>query len=377
VKRAVNVFERCLRKTVDATMRLRATMYVLFTFWGGVPYFISRKNFNMSTPTLLTLEEITSINPALVNANIRIDKTTQQASVIDVIRLITGFKSSDATKTLTRLGVVLKVQCHPLRINGVGKITPVCDAQTMVQIIWELPGKTAKAFRRQCAHYIVRILGGDASLIEEMQDRAEVVDVSQRDFFLGKRGTKTREKDELASRKLKLRRKEAEIEKLEAETKLYVKDGEAKLEKLEAETKLYVKDGEAKLEQRKIEMNKSSVTFYRDLVQEMFSEDTHMKAAFKDYAMVTLGQGSVEGSLAQFAPDISTIITNMGFRGQCNSTLCRIGKSVAKSYREMYGSAPKKTEKYVNGSVRYVNAYMQSDVAMIQEIHPKPHNKKK
>ena len=227
----------------------------------------------------------------------------------------------------------------------------------MVEIIWELPGKTAKAFRRQCAHYIVRILGGDVSLVEEIQDRAEVVDASQRDFFLGKRGTETREKDELVSRKLKLRREEVEIEKLEAETKLYVKDGEAKLEQRKIE-----------MEQRKIEVNKSSVTFYRDLVQEMFSEDAHMKAAFKDYAMVTLGQGSVEGSLAQFAPDISTIITNMGFRGQRNSTLCRIGKSVAKSYREMYGTAPKKTEKYVNGSVRYVNAYMQSDVAMIQEI---------
>ena len=92
-----------------------------------------------------------------------------------------------------------------------GKKTPVCDAATMVEIIWELPGKAAKAFRRQCAHYIVRILGGDASLVEEMKDRADVSTSSQQDFFLGKRGTDTRERDESAARKLKIRREESDI----------------------------------------------------------------------------------------------------------------------------------------------------------------------
>jgi hypothetical protein len=37
------------------------------------------------TATLSTLDEISSLNPVLANAKIRIDKATQQASVIDVI----------------------------------------------------------------------------------------------------------------------------------------------------------------------------------------------------------------------------------------------------------------------------------------------------
>ena len=65
---------------------------------------------------------------------------------------------------------------------------------------------------------------------------------------------------------------------------------------------------------------------------------------------------------------ISTIITNMGFNGQNNATLSKIGKVISKVYREKHGTAPEKTQKYVNGSVRTVNAYKKSDMTMIQEI---------
>ena len=86
---------------------------------------------------------------------------------------------------------------------------------------------------------------------------------------------------------------------------------------------------------------------------------------------MTLGGGAKiekESSLMQFAPDISTIITNMGFKGQNNATLSKIGKAISKAYREKHGTAPEKTQKYVNGSVRNVNAYKKSDMTMIQEI---------
>ena len=50
----------------------------------------------------MSLEEILSANPALTNSNIRVDKVTQQASVLDVIRIITGQKSNTATNTLLK-----------------------------------------------------------------------------------------------------------------------------------------------------------------------------------------------------------------------------------------------------------------------------------
>ena len=113
------------------------------------------------------------------------------------------------------------------------------------------------------------------------------------------------------------------------------------------------------------------MTFYQALVNDMFDGDAHMQAAFKDFTMVTMGQGTKsddQKSIMQFAPDISTIVTDLGFRGQNNAMLSKLGKSVAKAYRNRHGTAPDKTQKYVNGSVRSVNAYKQSDVSMIQEI---------
>ena len=88
-----------------------------------------------------------------------------------------------------------------LRINGKGKKTPCVSARNAIQLIWDLPGKQAKAFRRTCSHYICRILGGDASLIEEMQTRAAVSTEAQRDLFLGKRSSPTREADEAAAKR--------------------------------------------------------------------------------------------------------------------------------------------------------------------------------
>ena len=89
------------------------------------------------------------MNPTLRNTKIRIDDTTEQASVIDVIRMLTGQKSNDATKTLSRLGTGLTSRCIRLRINGKGKNTPVCDAAALLDIIQLLPGKRAKKFQQK------------------------------------------------------------------------------------------------------------------------------------------------------------------------------------------------------------------------------------
>ena len=71
-----------------------------------------------------------------------------------------------------------------LRINGKGRETWVADAPTCVEVIWELPGKAAKAFRRQSAHYICRILGGDRTLIEEIETRFERTNEEQKQFMI-------------------------------------------------------------------------------------------------------------------------------------------------------------------------------------------------
>jgi hypothetical protein len=60
-----------------------------------------------------------------------------------------------------------------LRVNGSGHEISTADLPTIVELIMVLPGKRAKQFRRVCANYIVRILGGDRTLIREIESQDE------------------------------------------------------------------------------------------------------------------------------------------------------------------------------------------------------------
>ena len=55
------------------------------------------------------------------------------------------------------------------KFSGQGqRATPVADVRTMVEIVMVLPGRTASMHRRKAADILVRYLGGDPSLVEEI-----------------------------------------------------------------------------------------------------------------------------------------------------------------------------------------------------------------
>lgn len=120
---------------------------------------------------------------------IRKDQASGKFSVIDIIKAATGFDSSNSSTYLARLckdkpELGFDTRCSYIRINGKGRETPVADLATLVEIVWELPGKTAQKFRRQSAKYIVRILGGDPSLVDEIIRQDTVLNETEegRDF---------------------------------------------------------------------------------------------------------------------------------------------------------------------------------------------------
>jgi hypothetical protein len=129
------------------------------------------------------IDALLSENPALNRFPFRIDKSTQKASVIDIIRMITGKDSRHAGETFKRLGRSLVDRCVQLRINGKGRETSVATAPVLIEIIWELPGKAAKAFRRQSAHMICRILGGDMTLAAEIEKKYNNTPVEIKEFM--------------------------------------------------------------------------------------------------------------------------------------------------------------------------------------------------
>jgi hypothetical protein len=123
----------------------------------------------------------------LADGSLRVDQATNMISVIDIVCAITGKSSDISSKIIRRLfegNQDVRTKCPELRINKKGKLTPVCNAATAMEIVWLLPGKAAKEVRRHHAHQICRILGGDPTLITEMELRYMHTPEEQRQVFL-------------------------------------------------------------------------------------------------------------------------------------------------------------------------------------------------
>ncbi|CAN0350729.1 unnamed protein product [Ectocarpus sp. 13 AM-2016] len=108
------------------------------------------------------------------SATIRVDKDTKKGSVMDTIRMVLRCDSSNANTSFGRLlqaNAELGSRCIRSKVNGKGNETPVADAKTLIEIVWLLPGKKAHAFRRQSSEKVCRLLGGDLSLVSEIEAR--------------------------------------------------------------------------------------------------------------------------------------------------------------------------------------------------------------
>jgi len=101
-------------------------------------------------------------------------------SIYDVIAVVKGCSVNAAGMVFRRLleaGLVLRCEevsqnlIHTDRLNqdshgGPRRPVVVATAVEMVQILWALPGSSE--FRKKCADVVVRYLGGDTNLVEEV-----------------------------------------------------------------------------------------------------------------------------------------------------------------------------------------------------------------
>ena len=133
----------------------------------------------------MEVEGMANDNPLITKLQgIRIDSATKLGSVYDLIRVVVDCEAKHCPMYYKRLPIENTTNCGIARIEGRGRATPVADAKTLIEIVWALGGKKAKQFRVQCAEYICRVLGGDPSLVREMEIRAEHTPQEQRDFFM-------------------------------------------------------------------------------------------------------------------------------------------------------------------------------------------------
>lgn len=141
-----------------------------------------------------------------INDSTRIDEASGKGSVIDVIKLVCPGATRDyANKALRRviakdrdeqeragqnettsnsISPWIANRVDYIRINGKGQITPVSDAKTIIEIIWLLPGRATREFRRRSAEIKCRVLRGDTSICAEIKSRcADVQSSEQRRGF--------------------------------------------------------------------------------------------------------------------------------------------------------------------------------------------------
>lgn len=103
--------------------------------------------------------------------------TTQPmlVSVYDIIKVVTG-----CTNTRMMYGTVQQNNAEVVKhfttfqFSGAGeRPTPVCDVSHVIELINVLQGARAARFRAAGAKVLVRFLGGDESLIDEIRENAE------------------------------------------------------------------------------------------------------------------------------------------------------------------------------------------------------------
>jgi hypothetical protein len=99
----------------------------------------------------------------------------KRVSVYDIIKAITGVVNPrDAFAKLQQEKKELVGEFYKLQFNGAGeRPTPVCTVPQMIELINVLPGTRATRFRSAGAKVLVRFLGGDDSLVEELRENAE------------------------------------------------------------------------------------------------------------------------------------------------------------------------------------------------------------
>lgn len=337
---------------------------------------------------------------ANITASIRVDAATNKGSVLDVVRFVQQCNASDASTYFKRLvsdmGTELGTRCPSLRVNGKGQPTPCADARTLVEIVWTLPGKAARDFRRTSAQLLCRVLGGDLSLVEELEARHALLQRSDggqaaQEFLLADDDTEREAKRFKGDLPVELQI--ASTEQKSAYFELWMHEKQQQLE----ERRLCV---QKQIEQREEERRQRQVAFIQsgyDVLTQLGVADARDKIACGDLVRRILQEKShpdSNSSTALARSDASTSADDLSVpTSECNSlhrgdeismhsvaarlnvripggTESQIGKAIKKLYAAKYGDSaasriPKRNVPF-RGQVFAENTYWQRDVELME-----------
>jgi hypothetical protein len=284
-------------------------------------------------------------------------------SVNDVIVAVTGCDQAHTSQVLTRLAIQypdFTPHTHPsepgfnpsvntsgvivfkLRINGSGKLSPVATAKVLIELAWLLPGNKAQEFRRASADKVRRVLGGDVSLLDEIEQRHAAVDgTPQEEFLLGQKTVETEvqmEPTAMMTYRLELRKLEMEEKKLEVEQQKVALDAPAKRMKM------------ADTWRQKLE------TLHAFTTTDLQAYQAVVRGALQNGPLLSIeGRGLKEYTLTQNLQLEKNVIKNI-------KRLVQPGVALAALYRETAKKEPGTKMVEVNGRNTFVKAYTNEQI---------------
>jgi hypothetical protein len=239
-----------------------------------------------------------------------------------------------------------------LRINGSGRETPVADAATLIEIAFLLPGNKARDFRRAGADKVRRVLGGDVTLLDEIERRhAEIAGTEQEAFLLG---ASTSQAVVPADEPTPMQLYRLEVERVQAE-KLKAQN-EADKFRLEAPIKRmrFAHDWRQSLEQ----IGAFTVT-------DLMSYQQLLRTADPSTQLYLEGAGGEREALKEYT--LSEYLQLEKGKVVDYKKLRKPGVALAKLYRRVAGKEPSTKIVECNGRATSIKAYTNEQIAEADE----------
>jgi hypothetical protein len=232
-----------------------------------------------------------------------------------------------------------------------------------------LPGKIAKETHSKFSDIIRRYLGGDKSLLTEINANAAS------DSPIAQLARSVDPSD--VTNKRQLERDDAlfDMEMAERKQRLMQLTMETHVKAAEAQSKA------AEAQAKVLDVQKMLMDTYTSLCPNSVIDD-RARLMFKDnflnLASVTITPASPQPAIGNgveplarrpfsrnFSVSDAATALNMTFnRGDTQ----KLGKLVAAAYRGQYGQEPSKHEQFVDGAVRLINSYTEKDKGMVEGV---------
>ncbi len=247
--------------------------------------------------------------------------------------------------------------CHYLKFPGKGqKETPCMTIRGLQRLLMILGGKVASEFREIVEGTFTRVMAGDTSLIEVINANA----VSQEPVQQAFRQALAQEPVEpvLDDFCLKRKREDRLFEMEMAERQLVLDRERLALDKdRRLHTANLIQDATTAM---------GAISALKDLKN--VDERTKMQAEDHIKNVLFNKTSPTDPAANETAPlNVSILAKELGFKCS-DGDLQRIGREMAKQYRETYGCNPPKHKQFVNGNYIPVNSYMERDRGVMERV---------